>query len=258
MSKFRLVTAFSIPALLLGSVATAAPRDIQISEINLDTGVMTLHNYGPIDQVMNGFRFCTQDDNETLRYTAASGFNGINIQTGAELDIHLFNDAVAGPGVINLSTLAGVFAGPLDTGPFSIALYFPPAVFADGNLMADFIQWNIGGADNTIADERSDEAQAGGVWTDQSAWVSTTANTETITLKAASAGLILHGPTDYETTEAPGIPGDINGDGVVDTADLGILIGVFGTNTPGADINGDMIVDTADLGILIGNFGSEG
>jgi len=52
------------------------------------------------------------------------------------------------------------------------------------------------------------------------------------------------------------IAGDINGDGVVDTADLGGLIGSFGGNGPFGDINGDGIVDTADLGIMIGNFGS--
>jgi len=52
-------------------------------------------------------------------------------------------------------------------------------------------------------------------------------------------------------------PGDINGDGVVDTADLGILIGQFGETgfEQPADINGDCVVDTADLGILVGNFG---
>jgi choice-of-anchor B domain-containing protein len=55
---------------------------------------------------------------------------------------------------------------------------------------------------------------------------------------------------------APGLPADLNGDGVVDTADLGILIGAFGTSDPAADINGDGIVDTADLGILIGAFGT--
>jgi glucose/arabinose dehydrogenase len=50
--------------------------------------------------------------------------------------------------------------------------------------------------------------------------------------------------------------GDLNADGQVDTADLGILIGAFGTNDNAADINADCIVDTADLGILIGNFGN--
>ncbi len=49
---------------------------------------------------------------------------------------------------------------------------------------------------------------------------------------------------------------DLNGDMIVDTADLGILIGIFGTTSPLADLNNDNIVDTADLGILIGVFGT--
>ncbi len=51
-------------------------------------------------------------------------------------------------------------------------------------------------------------------------------------------------------------PSDLNNDGVIDTADLGILIGAFGSNGPQGDINCDVSVDTADLGILIGEFGS--
>jgi len=50
-------------------------------------------------------------------------------------------------------------------------------------------------------------------------------------------------------------PADLNNDGVIDTADLGILIGNFGGPGPLGDINGDGVVDTADLGILIGQFG---
>lgn len=49
---------------------------------------------------------------------------------------------------------------------------------------------------------------------------------------------------------------DLNADGVVDTADLGALIGQFNTPGPSADINGDLIVDTADLGIMIAAFGT--
>ncbi|MCB9839173.1 MAG: hypothetical protein H6813_07540 [Phycisphaeraceae bacterium] len=49
---------------------------------------------------------------------------------------------------------------------------------------------------------------------------------------------------------------DLNNDGVVDTADLGILLGSFGAmGMNAADLNGDMVVDTADLGILLGEFG---
>ncbi len=51
---------------------------------------------------------------------------------------------------------------------------------------------------------------------------------------------------------------DLNEDLVVDTADLGFLIGEFGQTggTLTSDINSDGVVDTADLGILIGVFGS--
>lgn len=60
--------------------------------------------------------------------------------------------------------------------------------------------------------------------------------------------------------------GDVNGDGTVDTADLGALATRFGTTRPvtpgpnqdlwdGSDINNDNVIDTADLGIVITNFG---
>ena len=56
---------------------------------------------------------------------------------------------------------------------------------------------------------------------------------------------------------AGGCAGDVNGDGVIDTADLGQLLGDFGNVGPGepADLNGDGMVDTADLGLLLGEFG---
>ena len=56
-------------------------------------------------------------------------------------------------------------------------------------------------------------------------------------------------------------PGDINGDGKVDAADLSMLIADFGKSgaaitNPAADINGDGKVDSADLSILIANYGN--
>ncbi|MCB9837759.1 MAG: hypothetical protein H6813_00330 [Phycisphaeraceae bacterium] len=47
--------------------------------------------------------------------------------------------------------------------------------------------------------------------------------------------------------------GDLNGDLVVDTADLGILLSQFGMSGS-ADLNNDGAVDTADLGILLAQF----
>jgi len=47
-------------------------------------------------------------------------------------------------------------------------------------------------------------------------------------------------------------PADLNADGAVDGADLGALLGLWGTNDPRADFNADGVVDGADLGVLLG------
>jgi hypothetical protein len=57
-------------------------------------------------------------------------------------------------------------------------------------------------------------------------------------------------------TSLLGCLGDLNSDGVVDTADLGLVLSAFGSPDVIADINGDGVVDTADLGLLLGAFGS--
>ncbi len=49
-------------------------------------------------------------------------------------------------------------------------------------------------------------------------------------------------------------PVDLNFDQEVDAADLGGLIGSFGSAGPFGDINGDGVVDAADLGVLLGAF----
>lgn len=49
--------------------------------------------------------------------------------------------------------------------------------------------------------------------------------------------------------------GDLNGDGIVDGADLGIMLGAWGTGDPLADLDGNGAVDGADLGLLLGAWG---
>jgi ligand-binding sensor domain-containing protein len=55
------------------------------------------------------------------------------------------------------------------------------------------------------------------------------------------------------------VPGELSGDGVVDGADLGILLSAWGECIPGepctADLSGDGIVDGVDLGTLLANWG---
>jgi len=50
-------------------------------------------------------------------------------------------------------------------------------------------------------------------------------------------------------------PGDLNGSGGVDGADLGALLTAWGTQGGSADMTGDGIVDGADLGVLLGKWG---
>ena len=51
-------------------------------------------------------------------------------------------------------------------------------------------------------------------------------------------------------------PGDFNGDGVVDGADIGLLLATWGTADPQADLDGSGLIDGADLGLLLGSWGS--
>lgn len=80
----------------------------------------------------------------------------------------------------------------------------------------------------------------------------------TLTFKDGPSGYIVPGNiyhAEYFVANSAAAA-DLNLDGVVDTADLGILIGQFGQAGPlSSDINGDGVVDTADLGILISHFG---
>ena len=54
---------------------------------------------------------------------------------------------------------------------------------------------------------------------------------------------------------APTNPSDLNGDGVVNGADLGILLGAWNQSGP-TDLNGDGTTNGADLGILLGSWGA--
>lgn len=63
-----------------------------------------------------------------------------------------------------------------------------------------------------------------------------------------------------ETVAPPACPADLNGDGSIGPADLGIMLGSWGTPGCGgspcpADLNGDGSVGAADLGALLGAWG---
>lgn len=52
-------------------------------------------------------------------------------------------------------------------------------------------------------------------------------------------------------------PGDANGDGAVDLADLNLVLANFGQMTTSGDVTGDGVVDLADLNLVLANFGTD-
>ena len=226
---------------ILTATGVAAPRDVQFRTVDFQANTLELFNFGAAAEPLDGWRFCTHDDNQTRRYTSSSGLNGVSIDSGASLIVHFDNDA-SGPGAINISSLGGSAAGPFDRGPYGLGLYWRTP-FGTGANIADHLQWSIDGVDNTTADERSDEAE-GEVWTDQDLWVATTPTTLRLELIDLT-GAALHGPGDYSVIE-PGLAGDYNNDGIVNAEDyarwrenLGAAEGTLPNDTDGGVIGGD-------------------
>ena len=59
----------------------------------------------------------------------------------------------------------------------------------------------------------------------------------------------------FEFTVEARCNADFTGDGLVDGADLGVLLGLWGDDAFPADLNGNGVVDGADLGLLLGEWG---
>ncbi|MDA0347027.1 MAG: hypothetical protein O3C43_05405 [Verrucomicrobia bacterium] len=184
-----------------------AVDEIQFRSINFQDNVVELFNFGNAPISLDGWRFCTHDENQIRQYSSPGGLNGVTIAAGASLFIYWDNNApMVDANNINLISIGGGggFAGPFDRGPFGMQLYFE-SFFGNGASIADHAQWSQGGVDNESADERSDEAEVGGVWTDQRLWIPTTAFTRRIEL-IDPTGARLHGPADYRVLEPIPLP----------------------------------------------------
>ncbi len=286
----RMVAGFVVTFALVTGAAIAAPRDVQIRSIDFATGVLELHNYGAAAQSLNGFVFCTFDDNQTFQYTLSSGLNGQSLDPGASLFIHTLNDAPAMAGHINRSVLGGAMASPFDAGPYAMSFYLPPASFTTPAHMADHVQWNVGGANVPGLSGRAGVAVTAGLWTASTAWASTTATSTGLLLTDESGGL-LHGPGNYmavEDTQSGGaccssdgcqnvemasecqpfvcnvfalLPcsflgcfGDVDGNGSANAGDRGFISANIGATDPEAvclyDMDGNGAVNAGDRGFV--------
>ena len=59
----------------------------------------------------------------------------------------------------------------------------------------------------------------------------------------------------YALTTVTPCYADSNGDRVVDGADLGAMLGLWGASGSAIDLNANGVVDGADLGLLLGAWG---
>ncbi len=245
----------SAAILALASPAFAAPRDVQFRTVDLDAGVIELHNFGTEAEPLDGWRFCSHDQAVIRRYSATSGLNGVSIPAGESLYVHFNNDADAAD-EINISAIGGNFAG-LSSTAYAIQIYFPPVSFGNGNQIADNVQWTADGTPNAVADERSDEAVTGGVWGDLNDFVS-------LDLGARGAGAFirlknltaaeLNNSTDYVVSAAIQ---DCNMNGRDDVFEIldGGDVPCAGVSTCPADFDGNGVVDSADLAVLLAAWG---
>ncbi|MEC9372695.1 MAG: dockerin type I domain-containing protein [Planctomycetota bacterium] len=81
--------------------------------------------------------------------------------------------------------------------------------------------------------------------------------TETLPTLSGSKFLdVVYEPARVLLVVGSNCTGDLNGDGDVNAADLGALLGSWGNAGGPADLNGDGVVNAADLGILLGSWGA--
>jgi hypothetical protein len=240
----------------LVSTAVAGERDLQFSVIVPDSQVIALFNSGDEPIALDGWRFCTHNTSQVRRYTSSSAFNGITVPASSSISVHLQNNANPEiPTQFNASDL-GSFAD-FELAAYAMSFYFPgengSVSFGNGNLIADHLQWSLGGVDNSTADERSDEAEAGGVWTDQTQWISVRTDSLLIEL-VDPTNAVLHGPEDYNVISS--CPADMTDDGELNFFDVSAFLTAFGSMDLVADFSQDGQLNFFDVSIFLSQFGA--
>ncbi|MBZ0173408.1 MAG: hypothetical protein K8E66_13575 [Phycisphaerales bacterium] len=245
----RAIAAVCVAAATVRAGQISPERQVQFRSVDFIESVIEVHNFGETAIALDGWRFCTHNNEQSLRYSLQAALNGMAIGPGDSLYVHMNSDAPPGPDHLNLADL-GQFAIPFHRGPYALGLYWPNGgtlLFPDPDDMVDHVQWSVDGRDNARADERSQIAVNAGLWTAEDEWMVTSDRTLGWTL--IPEGTMLHGPDDFDVHEPPGCNTADYAEpfGVLDSADINAFVTLFVANDQAADIDGDALFSLADI-----------
>ena len=250
-----------------GDVSTDSPRNT-LSAISVDTPVD--HNFETASGWVGGVAGDTATSGTWVRVDP----NGTTAQPE---DDHSTTGTVCW--VTGNGTVGGA-AGAADVDAGTTTLLSPAFDMSQmDEPTIEFWYWysnNLGGAPNADSMPVEISANGGTTWTllediatNNSAWtkrsyrvrdfITPSANVRVrfVARDLATGSLVEAGVDDFKIINvdcAAAIPGDINGDGLVNAGDLAALLGSWGATSGPADINGDGIVDATDLAILVSNW----
>ena len=243
ISKCLLIATTLLPIFLSPASAQISDpvRTVQIRTVDFVRQSIEVHNFGIDDQPLDGWRFCTHDEDQVRRYSSPPAFNGFTLMAGESMFLMYNNDASA-PNEFNINSI-GNFALPLDTeGAYGIQFYFQTP-FGIGSNIADHMQFSLNGLDDGQADERSDEAVLGGLWNDENDWIAVTPETSSISINEAVVMNELHSSTDYLVENPDVVTAEIINDELV----------IMGTQGPDdiliTQIGGQLEVDSNQSGL---------
>lgn len=167
----------------------------------------------------------------TIQTVGLSCGDGLELQTYAIAAVHRFASTIGS--LVNVSVKVADHGGPINYGVNGLRVA--------ANTFADIDGLVLGGCTLHVV-------SGGGVNECTELYIEGTVD-----------GLLLGGGQfmidciEAQDIISGGPLGDLNGDGVVDSADLGLLLAAWGTT--GGDLNGDGNTDSADLGLLLSNWG---
>jgi len=145
----------------------------------------------------------------------------------------------------SLAVGAGAFPFGGNPNDFGVTIEFAPYLYTGGHLLLEIRHGGNGTASRALEALNTGTAGYGSDYA--AVW---SGNANAVDGGLAGSFTIMRFTA---TGDDPGILGDLNNDGIVDGADLGILLSNWGN--PGlGDLNDDGIVDGADLGILLSNW----